>query len=257
MELPNLSGIADPQNVSKKGTGKFTAEYINWGRTLHDIRSKAPGWMPEMQTDIDGNEIHTAPDGSCYLVIRFTHIDGTMTAGIPHAIMDHKMNPLSGDRIGSRDISDSFVRGACKAAAAIFGYAWQLWSKDDPLERTEEEDNEVERLREEQAMVKEGMIRQSTNNPIPKDQEVVPDEELVDDHNDDPNWILEHTVWPGKKYNKMTLTQIAEKDPDYLKSTLKDKYELIKDQDPQLLKALEHMVSKITNNGKQDFPDAK
>ena len=59
-KLPNLNGLADPENVSKKGTGKFTAQYINWGRTLHDIRSKASGWMPEMQTDIDGNEVHSA-----------------------------------------------------------------------------------------------------------------------------------------------------------------------------------------------------
>lgn len=246
MELPNLSGIADPENISKKGTGRFTADYINWSRTLHDIRQHAPGWMPEMQTDIDGNEIHKAPDGSKYLVIRFTHIDGTMTAGIPHAVMDHKMMPLAGDKVGARDVADSFVRGACKAAAALFGYAWQMWSKDDPMEREEYGDP-----------IKEGKIRQSTNNPIPKGQEVVPDEELIDDHAKG-DWILEHTVWPGKKkYHRKTLGWIAQNDLGYLKGVLSQSYELLQENDPQLLDAVQKVVSKYSENGEQDFKKAE
>jgi hypothetical protein len=256
-KLPNLNGLADPDNVSKKGTGKFTASYINWGRTLHDIRSKAQGWMPEMQTDIDGNEVHSAPDGSCYLLIRFTHIDGTMTSGIPHAIMDHKMNPLSRDRIGSRDISDSFVRGACKAAAALFGYAWQLWSKDDPLERTEEEDNEVERLREEQAIIKEGMIREATNNPLPKDQEKVPSEDLVDDTTAPEDWVYGKVIWPGKmKHTGRMLEDIAKSDLPYLRKVLKESYEILAENEPNLLEAVKRVVARFSEDGKQDFKEA-
>jgi len=241
--LPNLSGIADPQNVSQKGTGRFTADYINWARTLQDIRQHAQGWMPEMQTDIDGNEIHKAPDGSGYLVVRFTHIDGTMTAGIPHAIMDHKMNPLPGDKIGARDVADSFVRGACKAAAALFGYAWQMWSKDDPMEREEQGDP-----------IKEGKIRQSTNNPLPKDQEEVPAEDLVDDTTVEGDWILGKVIWPGKKkHTGKMLEVIAKEDPNYLKGILKNAYEVLSESDPELLKAVEWVVSKMNDNGKQDF----
>lgn len=229
-QLPNLSGIADPKNISQKGTGRFTADYINWARTLHDIRQQAPGWMPEMQTDIDGKEIHRAPDGSGYLVIRFTHIDGTITAGIPHAIMDHKMNPLAGDKIGARDVADSFVRGACKSAAALFGYAWQMWSKDDPMSRPimQEPTTHVT-----QRDIKIGKINQSVEQAY-----------------------LDKT-WPGKKYTKMTLGDICKKDPEYLKEVLKQKFDVIKDQDPELLKAIEYVVSKMSDNGKQDFPDAK
>ena len=142
MEIPNLSGFADPQNVSKKGTGSFKASYINWARTLNDIRENAPGWMPEMVENIHGEQIHTAPDGSGYLMIRFQHVDGTKTPAIPHAIMDHKMNSIGKDRASGRDVSDSFVRGACKAAAALFGYAWEMWSKDDPMVRKEEPEAE-------------------------------------------------------------------------------------------------------------------
>lgn len=223
--IPNLSGFADPQNVSQKGTGRFTADYINWARTLHDIRQNAPGWMPEMQQDIDGNEIHRAPDGSGYLVIRFTHIDGTMTAGIPHAIMDHKMLPLAGDKIGARDVADSFVRGACKAAAALFGYAWQMWSKDDPMERDQ---NEVPN--------KAPIMEQSTQHVTEKFDEV---------------------TWPGKKkYHGETLGEIAKKDLNYLKGVLKHSYEVLQESDPNLLKAVEKVVSKNSGNGKQDFKEA-
>ena len=223
--IPNLSGFADPQNVSQKGTGRFTADYINWARTLHDIRQNAPGWMPEMQTDIDGEQIHKAPDGSCYLVIRFTHIDGTITAGIPHAIMDHKMMPLAGDKVGARDVADSFVRGACKAAAALFGYAWQMWSKDDPMERDQNEvPNEAPIMEQPTQHVTEG---------------------------------FDEVTWPGKKkYHGETLGQIAKKDLGYLKGVLKQSYEVLQESDPELLKAVQKVVSKYTEDGKQDFKKA-
>ena len=225
--IPNLSGFADPQNVSQKGTGRFTADYINWARTLHDIRQNAPGWMPEMQSNEDGELVHKAPDGSCYLVIRFTHIDGTMTAGIPHAIMDHKMMPLAGDKVGARDVADSFVRGACKASAALFGYAWQMWSKDDPMER----DNQNEA-----PIMEAPIMNQPTQHVTERFDEV---------------------TWPGKKkYHGETLGQIAKKDLGYLKGVLKQSYEVLQESDPSLLKAVQKVVSKYTEDGKQDFKKA-
>lgn len=161
MEIPNLGGFADPQNVSQKGTGSFKASYINWARTLHDIRENAKGWMPEMIENVHGEQVHPAPDGSGYLMIRFRHVDGTTTTAIPHAIMDNRMHPVKENLISSRDVSDSFVRGACKCAAAVFGYAWQMWSKDDPMERSEDEEKEIEQLRKDRAEIKKGAIRQS------------------------------------------------------------------------------------------------
>ena len=87
--------------------------------------------------NFEGNDIWMAPDGSGYLKLRWVHVDGTQTVAIPHAIMDNTMKSIPGKSITSRDVSDSFVRGACKSAAALFGYAWQLWSKDDPMTRDE------------------------------------------------------------------------------------------------------------------------
>ena len=35
MNLPNLAGVATADLVEKIGTGKFSASYINWSRTMH------------------------------------------------------------------------------------------------------------------------------------------------------------------------------------------------------------------------------
>jgi hypothetical protein len=225
MDIPNLSGFADPQNVSKKGTGSFSASYINWARSLHDIRENAPGWMPEMVENIHGEEVHPAPDGSAYLVIRFRHIDGTKTTGIPHAIMDHKMKPVKGDLVGARDVADSFVRGACKAAAALFGYGWQMWSKDDPMERTAEEDNAIA---EERKNVKIGKIKQSHAQSEEEIKYVGND--ITDQHSTPQGWLEENdpiavqdsvqswedVTCPFPKHKGKTLGVIAKEDSSYL-----------------------------------------
>jgi hypothetical protein len=225
MDIPNLSGFADPQNVSKKGTGSFSASYINWARSLHDIRENAPGWMPEMVENIHGEEVHPAPDGSAYLVIRFRHVDGTKTTGIPHAIMDHKMKPVKGDLVGARDVADSFVRGACKAAAALFGYGWQMWSKDDPMERTAEEDNAIA---EERKNVKIGKIKQSHAQSEEEIKYVGND--ITDQHSTPQGWLEENdpiavqdsvqswedVTCPFPKHKGKTLGVIAKEDPSYL-----------------------------------------
>ena len=228
MDIPNLSGFADPQNVSKKGTGSFSASYINWARSLHDIRENAPGWMPEMVENIHGEEVHPAPDGSAYLVIRFRHVDGTKTTGIPHAIMDHKMKPVKGDLVGARDVADSFVRGACKAAAALFGYGWQMWSKDDPMERTAEEDNEIA---EERKNVKIGKIKQSYAQAEQTEEEIkYVGNDITDQHSTPQGWLeendpvavqddvqsWENVTCPFPKHKGKTLGVIAKEDPSYL-----------------------------------------
>ena len=187
MEIPNLSGFADPQNVSQKGTGSFKASYINWARTLHDIRENAKGWMPEMIENVHGEQVHPCPDGTGYLMIRFRHVDGTKTTAIPHAIMDHKMHPIKGDRINSRDVSDSFVRGACKCAAAVFGYAWEMWSKDDQMERTAEEDKEIESLREERAKKNVSAQAEQTEEEI-----LYVGNEITDQHSTPQGWLEEN-----------------------------------------------------------------
>ena len=258
MDIPNLSGFADPQNVSKKGTGSFSASYINWARSLHDIRENANGWMPEMVENIHGEEVHPAPDGSAYLVIRFRHVDGTKTTGIPHAIMDHKMKPVKGNLVGARDVADSFVRGACKAAAALFGYGWQMWSKDDPMERTAEEDNAIA---EERAEIKKGAIRQT----IGQSEEEIKYVGITDQHSTPQGWLEENdpvavqesvqesswrdVICPFPKHKGKTLGEVEKSDPSWFNwlAGLED----IKSD--ELRTAVDQYLKEKSNNGKQGF----
>lgn len=263
MDIPNLSGFADPQNVSTKGTGSFSASYINWARTLHDIRENANGWMPEMVENIHGEEVHPAPDGSAYLVIRFRHVDGTKTTGIPHAIMDHKMKSVKGDLVGARDVADSFVRGACKAAAALFGYGWQMWSKDDPMERTAEEDNAIA---EERKNVKIGKIKQSHAQSEEEIKYVGND--ITDQHSTSQGWLEENdpiavqddvqdkgdswksVICPFPKHKGKTLGDIADKDAGYLKFFV-SKIDTI--ENDQLADALRAFDRSVNQDGHQGF----
>jgi hypothetical protein len=132
MTLPNLAGVATKDLVEKIGTGKFSAAYINWSRTLHLLREHAPGWTASCITADDGSLLHKAPVGA-YLLIQFIHTDGSETPAVPQAVMDHRNNAIPYEKITARDITDTQRRGTCMAAAFIFGLAYELWAKM-PLE---------------------------------------------------------------------------------------------------------------------------
>ena len=127
-EFPNLAGVATKELVEKIGTGKFSAAYINWSRTLNLLRTYAPGWTANCITAEDGSLLHRAPVGA-YLMIQFVHVDGTETPAVPQAVMDHRNNAIPFDKITARDITDTQRRGTCMAAAYIFGLAFELWAK--------------------------------------------------------------------------------------------------------------------------------
>jgi hypothetical protein len=131
-ELPNLAGVATKDLVEQIGTGSFKASYINWSRTMNLLRVNAPGWMAECVYNPEGTILHRAPVGA-YLLIRFRHLDGTVTPEVPQAVMDHRNNAIPYDKVTARDITDTQRRGTCMAAAFVFGLAYELWAKM-PLE---------------------------------------------------------------------------------------------------------------------------
>lgn len=131
-ELPNLAGVVTKGLVEKIGTGKYAAPYVNWSRTMQLLRENAPGWMVDYEPSADGTILHRAPVGG-YLMIRFRHLDGTVTPALPQAVMDNRNNPIAYEKIGARDVSDTQRRGMCMAAAMTFGLAYELWAKM-PLE---------------------------------------------------------------------------------------------------------------------------
>lgn len=132
-ELPNLAGVATKNLVEKIGSGSYSAEYINWSRTLKLLREHAPGWCVESVPTIDGSLVHRAPGNGGYLLIRFRHLDGTVTPEVPQAVMDNRNKAINYDNISARDVTDTHRRGACLAAAMTFGLAYELWAKQ-PLE---------------------------------------------------------------------------------------------------------------------------
>lgn len=131
--LPNLAGVATKDLVEKIGTGSYAASYINWSRTLNLLHEHAPGWCVEFVPTADGSLVHRAPGNGGYLLLRFRHLDGTVTPEVPQAIMDNRNGAIPYDKITARDVTDTHRRGACLAAAMTFGLAYELWAKQ-PLE---------------------------------------------------------------------------------------------------------------------------
>lgn len=126
--LPNLAGVATADLVESIGGGNFKASYINWSRTLNLLRQHAPGWMPELVPNAAGSILHDAPQGA-YLLIRFRHLDGTVTPEVPQAVMDSRNAAIPYAKVTARDITDTHRRGVCMAAAFTFGLAYELWAK--------------------------------------------------------------------------------------------------------------------------------
>lgn len=127
-DIPNLAGVATAELVEKIGGGSFQASYINWSRTLNLLREHAPGWLPESVPNHSGAILHEAPVGA-YLLIRFRHVDGTVTPEVPQAVMDSRNAAIPMQKITARDITDTHRRGVCLAAALTFGLAYELWAK--------------------------------------------------------------------------------------------------------------------------------
>jgi hypothetical protein len=129
MTLPNLAGVASKDLVEKIGSGKFSAAYINWSRTMNLLRQHAPGWLVDYVPAEDGSLLHRAPVGA-YLLIRFQNMEtGAVTPALPQAVMDHRNKSIPFDKIEARDVTDTQRRGMCMAAAMHFGLAYELWAK--------------------------------------------------------------------------------------------------------------------------------
>jgi hypothetical protein len=136
-EIPNLAGVATKDLVESIGSGRFSASYINWSRTMNLLHQHAPGWMVDYEKTEEGYDkprqlLHRAPVGG-FLMICFKHLDGTFTPSVPQAVMDNRNNAIPFDKITARDITDTQRRGMCMAAAMIFGLGYELWAKM-PLE---------------------------------------------------------------------------------------------------------------------------
>lgn len=165
MNLPNLAGVATSDLVERIGTGKFSASYINWSRTMHLLRTEAPGWLPELVPNASGGILHSAPVGA-YLLIRFRNGD-TVTPEVPQAVMNHRNEAIAFDKITARDVTDTHRRGICLAAAMTFGLAYELWAKM-PLESGyhDEETREPAKAPKHSAVKNDPAVEQATPEEV-------------------------------------------------------------------------------------------
>ena len=127
-EFVNLAGVVSKDLVESIGTGKYSAAYVNWSRTLQLLRQHAPGWSVETKEAQDGGILFKAPVGG-YLQLRVAHTDGTVGPWVPQAIMDNRNKDIPYEKIGARDITDTQRRGSCMCLAFTFGLAAELWAK--------------------------------------------------------------------------------------------------------------------------------
>ncbi len=165
MNLPNLAGVATSDLVERIGTGKFSASYINWSRTMHLLRTEAPGWLPELVPNASGGILHSAPVGA-YLLIRFRNGD-TVTPEVPQAVMNHRNEAIAFDKITARDVTDTHRRGICLAAALTFGLAYELLAKM-PLESGyhDEETHEPAKAPKHSAVKNDPAVEQATPEEV-------------------------------------------------------------------------------------------
>ena len=129
--FPNLGDVITTDDVSQKGTGKYTADYVNWCRTMHLLHVHAPGWQFALATAPGGGHVWKAPNGSGYVVGYFINSEGKTTPHFPQAVMGFKNDAVAFEKIHARDVTDTHRRCLCTAAAAHFGLAWQLWAREE------------------------------------------------------------------------------------------------------------------------------
>ena len=129
--FPNLGDVITSDDVSQKGTGKYTADYVNWCRTMHLLHVHAPGWQFALATAPGGGHVWKAPNGSGYVVGYFINSEGKTTPHFPQAVMGFKNEHVAYEKIHARDVTDTHRRCLCTAAAAHFGLAWQLWAREE------------------------------------------------------------------------------------------------------------------------------
>ena len=129
--MPNLGDVITSDDILVKGTGKYSAKYVNWARVAHLLHDHASGWQFEVVPSPDGTHVWKAPDDTAYVVGRFRGPNGEITPDFPQAVMDNKKAAVKHDKITARLFTDTHRRCMATAACAQFGLAWQLWAKEE------------------------------------------------------------------------------------------------------------------------------
>ena len=139
MTYPNLAGVITKDDVFRKGTGSYAADYVSWARIANHLHTKAPGWEFALREAPDGGHVWKAPDGTGYIMGYFTGPEDESTELFPYPCQDHRNQPIQYDKVSCRVLTDTHRRGLCAAAAYFFSLGFELWAKEEVAEATKTE----------------------------------------------------------------------------------------------------------------------
>jgi len=131
MTYPNLAGVITKDDVFRKGTGSYAADYVSWARIAHYLHDHAPGWQFALMADNNGSHVWRAPDNTGYIMGYFRGPEGEATVCFPYPCQDHRNQPVQFDKVSCRVLTDTHRRGLCAAAAYFFGLGYELWAKEE------------------------------------------------------------------------------------------------------------------------------
>lgn len=133
MTYPNLAGVITKDDVFRKGTGSYAADYVSWARIANHLHNEASGWMMQTRVAPHGeNHVWRSPDNTGYLTVYFANAEtNQVTPDFVYAITDNRNMPIAWDKINSRMICDSHRRALCAAAAFFFSLGYELWAREE------------------------------------------------------------------------------------------------------------------------------
>jgi len=144
MTIPNLAGIINKDDVFRKGTGSYAADYVSWARIANHLHSSAPGWEFHLKPSPEGGHVWQAPDGTAYLVSYFTGPEDQATPDFVYPCQDNRNQPIRFDKVSCRTLTDSHRRALCANAAFTFSLGYELWAREEIEEAKGEAELSVE-----------------------------------------------------------------------------------------------------------------
>jgi len=176
--FPNLGDVITTDDISQKGTGKYTADYVNWCRVAHLLQDNAPGWQFHLAHYVDSSHVWKAPNGTGYVVGYFTGPNGERTPDFPQAVMDFKNNPVSYEEITARDVTDTHRRALAACSAFTFGLAWQLWAREEVEDPMRPEESKPARSMKKPEKAR-SMTPAPTSEPSPTAPNIKPEDQPI------------------------------------------------------------------------------
>jgi len=138
MTIPNLAGVISKDDVFRKGTGSYAADYVSWARIANHLHTKAPGWEFALREAPEGGHVWKAPDGSGYVVSYFIGPDRQFTPDFLFPCQDHRNAPVPFEKVSCRVLTDTHRRALCANAAFTFSLGYELWAREEVEAATDE-----------------------------------------------------------------------------------------------------------------------